>query len=153
MLCRSSVISSTLPHPPRLAGVPSLTFSAVAIQSPKDKGRGWGVCGNSTINLLCLPFECVFPCPAISHPTFCLHITNFHIVNITGLAVICMQPQRYSRSDCFLWFCSISGPFWITLKHKKCSAFKDVFLSICIPAAADRLAQHEPFSVTLAEVQ
>lgn len=48
MLCRSSVISSTLSYP-HLAGVPSLTFSAVAIQSLEDKDRGWGLMGTAQL--------------------------------------------------------------------------------------------------------
>ena len=42
MSYRLSVISSTLPRL-CLAGVPSLTFSAVAIQSLSTKAEGWGL--------------------------------------------------------------------------------------------------------------
>lgn len=80
MLCRSSVISSALPHP-RLAGVPSLTFSAVAIQSLKDKGRVWGLMG--TAQLISSAYSVT--CPAISHPTFPLHITHFHLETLSIL--------------------------------------------------------------------
>lgn len=48
MLCRSSVSSSTLPHA-RLAGVSSLTFSAVAVQSFKDKDRRQEVMGTDQL--------------------------------------------------------------------------------------------------------
>lgn len=86
MLCRSSVISSTLPHP-HLAGVSSLTFSAVAIQLLKDKGTEWGLIRTAQLISPAYLFDSVFPCPAISHPTFPLHITDFHLELLSSLAL------------------------------------------------------------------
>lgn len=77
MLCRSSAISSTLPHT-RLAGVFSLTFSAVAIQSLKNKDIGWGVMGTAQL-ISSAYFVKKCTCPVIWHPTFSLHITHFDL--------------------------------------------------------------------------
>lgn len=97
--------SSPLGLLPRLAGVPSLTFSAVAIQSLKDKGRGVGVDGKGSINLLsvekCIPLSCnLAPYFSSSHSSFSAII---HPPCFPGLTVdfkACMQlsvnkqPQR-----------------------------------------------------------
>lgn len=158
MLCRSSVISSTLPHP-HLAGVSSLTFSAVAIQLLKDKGTEWGLIRTAQLISPAYLFDSVFPCPAISHPTFPLHITDFHLELLSSLALTvsfktCMrltinkQPQTYLRSDCLLYFGAFPGPF-VLLSYKKWFVFKNIYLSTRIPTVVDPLSLYEHFSDTL----
>lgn len=100
MFCRSSVFSSTL-RCPRLAGVPPLTFSAVAIQSFKDKARGWGLVGTAQLISSAYSVKKCIPMSRNLAPYFLLHISHFHL---QLLSILIINFTNTSPADSFkMW--------------------------------------------------
>lgn len=86
-----------------LTGVPSLPFLAVAIQSYDDKGRGLGLVETAKLISSADSVKSVFPCPAILHPSFFLHITH---LNLELLSIFIIKPIPES------WFWGMHASYY-----------------------------------------